>query len=250
MGLFSHSSFLLLLRQIWCSIVAAQIELPVSADVRLYEENDNQYEQNYVWRQNLLFDVLEKKSGSTAHVIWGVKPADTGNQNDPKSWSQLVLDGSFTPSDPEVQSYLLEFCDRYYEQDFAAKPREEYVCPMNAFNTWLQEQSAASEPSAVYTEHCNGASGLPMNAEDFDACIYNWGQETGDTRVLAREGKVSVIYFSFSSRVRFDSPFSALDDEWNLIQDWMENDKAATAPNGAKGAFFTSEDYWWYDTNG
>jgi hypothetical protein len=59
---------------------ASTLGLPTSSDVRLLEDS-NEFEQNYLWRQHLLSDALEKTSGSKAHVIWGVKPEDTGDHS-------------------------------------------------------------------------------------------------------------------------------------------------------------------------
>jgi preprotein translocase subunit SecF len=68
--------------------------LPTSSDVRLLTDS-NEFEQNYLWRQHLLYDVLEKSSGSIAHVIWGVKPGDTGDHSkwtsSLSSWNRLSL---------------------------------------------------------------------------------------------------------------------------------------------------------------
>jgi hypothetical protein len=57
---------------------ASTLELPTSSDVRVLKD-DVQYEQNYVWRQKLLYDQLERSQGSTAQVIWGVEADDTGD---------------------------------------------------------------------------------------------------------------------------------------------------------------------------
>jgi hypothetical protein len=59
---------------------ASTLELPTSSDVRMVNE-DHQFEQNYMWRQHLLSSALEKQGGSQAYMIWGVKPADTGDQS-------------------------------------------------------------------------------------------------------------------------------------------------------------------------
>ena len=64
------------------AIFATRLELPQSSDVRLLS-NSHQFEANYQWRQELLYDVIDRSSGSAAVVIWGVKPADTGNHNNP-----------------------------------------------------------------------------------------------------------------------------------------------------------------------
>ena len=57
---------------------ATTLALPTSSDIRLLSE-DIQFEQSYVYRQNLLSTALDKTSGSRAFVIWGVQPADTGD---------------------------------------------------------------------------------------------------------------------------------------------------------------------------
>jgi hypothetical protein len=59
--------------------VSTTLELPTSSEVRLLEDS-SQFGQNYLQRHNLLLTPLEKAGGSQAYVIWGVTPADTGNQ--------------------------------------------------------------------------------------------------------------------------------------------------------------------------
>jgi len=90
-----------------CGVFASRVELPDSSDVRILDSK-NEHEKCYEWRLNLLSEVLEKQSGSRAHVIWGVTPADTGNQNNPDEWSQLVLDNTFIPSSEAAQVRRLE----------------------------------------------------------------------------------------------------------------------------------------------
>jgi hypothetical protein len=231
-------------------VFAVKMSLPTSSDVRLLDESTSQYEANYQWRLKLLYEVLVKQSGSTAYVIWGVQPADTGDVNNPQSWSQLVLDESFDPSSEDSQVYLRDFCDRLFENDWAERTAVAFECPMNRFDIWLQEQSNSSAPDAIYVEKCGGAISLPVQQNDFDACIYAWGQQVIELSILAREGKVEVMFIPFRSRVRFDSPFDDLDREWKDIEIWMDSQVVNGAPEGVSEMFHTSEDFWWYDTNG
>ena len=228
------------------AIKAAKIELPRSADVRLFEESDNQFEANYIQRQNLLFDVIENKVGSTTDVIWGVLPRDTGNHNNPDSWTKLVLDRSFEPSREEVQEFLRDFCDRFFSEEFATPVRTGYECPMERLDQWLKEQAAADTPEGIYTDYCAGATQLPIPQTSFDKCAYSWSQAYGVDNMLAKEGKITIMTIRFNSRVRFDSPQAELEDEWNEINDWMMNNKG---PEGSGSPYFTSEDFWWFDTN-
>ena len=92
--------------------------MPLSADVRMVRSSV-EYERSYEWRLNLYSEVLDKRSGSLAYVIWGVNPADTGDHSDPAKWSTLELDDSFDPSTEAAQIYLKEFCGDFFAEDFA-----------------------------------------------------------------------------------------------------------------------------------
>jgi predicted RND superfamily exporter protein len=59
---------------------ATTLEMPTSSEVRMLDDSF-QFEKNYLWRQYLLSETLEKAGGSQAYVIWGVQPADTGVQS-------------------------------------------------------------------------------------------------------------------------------------------------------------------------
>jgi len=232
------------------SIFAARLELPKDSEVRLLNENV-EFEKNYNWKQNLLETVLRKSVGSAAMVIFGITPADTGDHNNPLSGSRLVLDETFNPSTQESQTYMLDFCKRFMEQDFASTENG-YECPMVAFNEWLGEMTNITDNSTggsyVYQNYCGSADGLPMPEDDFHLCLSEWANEQGISTVLQRNEIVQVIYFYYRARVRFDRPFNELKNEWNLIEDWMEAERTR-APSGTKNGYQTSIDYWWFDTN-
>ena len=231
-----------------CIYFALQLDLPLSSDVRLLAPG-HEFEQAYEWRQYLLYSLLTRGAGSTAYNIWGVIPADTGDHNDPATWSTLELDETFDPSSTEAQIYLRDYCGRFFNESFADFPSPDYKCAMNRFNDWLEGQNDSVRfntdlTDAVYLENCDGATGVPMKPDAFHACMSAWSKLDGQMDVLEREGTVTVIIFPFSSSVRYDSPNSELEDEWNRIENWMKMDQE-TAPLGARNAFFSSRDFWW-----
>lgn len=231
-----------------CCVFAATLSLPKSSDVRVLRSSV-EYERAYEWRLNLLYSTLEKQEGSQAHVIWGTTPADTGNHNDPESWSTLELDDAFDPSTQAAQQYLKEFCPRFFQEDFADESIADYECPINRFESWLLMQSLMSgTPDEIYLASCDGASALPMDSAAFHGCLSSWALETEEKMVLSRNGVIQVMYFPFSSRVRYDSANKDLDAEWNLIEQWMKDDQK-DAPAEVSRGYFSSEDFWWYDTN-
>lgn len=168
--------------------------------------------------------------------------------DNPASWSQLVLDDSFDPSPEASQEFLLSFCDQLFAQDFAEEVDNEFVCSMARFDEWLTEQSSVSSLDEGYTENCGSASGIPVPQANLHACLSYWAASVDDTSVLSRDGVVKIILLPFSSRVRFDSFFDVLEAEWELIEDWTTTMNDA-APSNVNMGYFTSEDFWWYDTN-
>jgi hypothetical protein len=54
--------------------------MPTSAEVRLVGDS-YEFEKHHSWRGKLLYEALLKSGGSEARVIFGVKPADTGDQS-------------------------------------------------------------------------------------------------------------------------------------------------------------------------
>ena len=88
-----------------------------------------------------------------------------------------------------------------------------------------------------------------MPSENFDACIVAWSQEVQETSVLSYKGKLQILFFPFTSRVRYDDHYDVLDDEWHLIEKWIQSHNKF-APDGVKRGYFSSFDFWWYDTNG
>ena len=249
---FVHSSRFFLLAVVGavfvvCTIYAMKVRPPDSGDVRLLRES-NEYEKAAMWRKNILFENLLRSSGSSTYVVWGLIPADTGNNNDPTSFTQMVLDESFQPSQQETQIYLRDFCGKLFAQEFADPGDEE--CPVDKFDSWLRNQYAlpSNETDQIYLDHCSDANGLPMPENNFDACMHNWSQEYSETEVLTRDGKVTIIFARFNGRIRFDTKFDTTKNEWNLVESWFQNERM-NAPPGIGGMYFTSEDYWYFDTN-
>jgi hypothetical protein len=117
---------------------------------------------------------------------------------------------------------------------------------MNSFDTWLNEQSTSDQPDEGYVEKCNGSAGVPVTPDNFNGCISYWAQSVGESSVLSWNGVVEIMILPWSSRVRYDSFYQVLRDEYNLIEDWM---LLQNAPTGVNQAFFSSYDFWWYDTN-
>lgn len=230
-----------------CSFCATKLKQPVSNDLRVLRSGI-EVEQAHDWKGKLLLDTLQKQSGGRAYVVFGVTSADTGNYNNPESSTQLVLDETFQPSKPEVQVFLRDYCDRFLAQEFAVKTEDGYVCAINRFDNWLKEQSALEAPDETYQAYCTGETSVPLSEGAFHPCVSAWAQKVNELFISSRDGVVKIVHFPFTGNARHDSPNSVLQDEWNSIEDWMQHDNAS-APAGVSNAFFSSGDFWYWDTN-
>lgn len=229
-----------------CGYFATQLDTPESNEVRILLPRE-EFEKCHAWRMDLLSTTLYEKEGSKAYVIWGTVPADTGDLNDPGTWSQLVLDETFDASSKEAQEYMLGFCEDMYDEEFASLPNPDFVCPINQFDAWLQTESNQTNPDYTWSNYCGGATGLPMDPDTFNTCIDAWAVKMKERSILSYKGKVQIIFVPFTSRIQYSSPKGRIQEEWDLIDAWMV-EKNEEAPEPVSGAFFASQDFWYFET--
>jgi len=230
-----------------CTVVTTKFSFPDTSEIQFVSES-HQFAQHNFWIRNLLSEVLTDRAGSEAFIIWGVSAADTGNHLNPESFTSLVLDESFNPKSLEAQRYLVGFCDRWFETDFALKPSPDYECPMNVFESWLKEQSQSNCPDEAYTKYCGGAGSIPIAEDDFDACIIAWSQSTNEKAILQENGVVKIVISNTNFAATFEAPVEEVDKEWQESENWLTAERRR-APEGVNGMFHTSVNFWRYDTN-
>jgi len=229
-----------------CAYFALNLPLPDSTEVRLLPEG-HPLELHFNWRGLILSSSLFS-SGTSVQIVFGLKPGDTGVQNDPDTLSKLLLDESFAPKEADSQLYLRDFCDRLFAQDFTSKQYPEYECAMNLFDSWLSEQSTSLTPVDAYVNNCNGASALPLPENVFDQCIISWSQAVNNRDVLQENGTVRILTIEILASISLMSSIPEIDDEWNRFQKFLK-EESEIAPSGSNKFIHTSPLWWWFDTN-
>ena len=267
---------------------ATTLKLPDSSDVRLLSPN-NEFEQAFEWRKKLLVSDLANLSGSPAHIVWGLTPADTGDTSksikkdthlisifrvfltkhipltykvhfslfhycpitaNPAAGTKLVLDEMFDPKSLLSQMYLKEFCDILFEQKFAWEPYKEYVCPINRFDKWLKEQSTTTEtPDPDYVQYCGNANEIPVPEEDFHLCFSTWAINAKESSVVSRDGIVEVMYIKLQNSALFSDSYDVIDEQFNSLDTFMTTQNQRNAPGGVNRSYFSSATFYWHDTN-
>lgn len=229
-----------------CTYFALNLPLPDTTEVRLLPEG-HPLEFHFKWRGLLLSSSLFS-TGTSVQIIFGLKPGDTGVQNNPDTLSKLLLDDTFKPREQDSQLYLRDFCDRFFSEDFARKQYPEYECAINQFDSWLSEQSASQTPDTSYANNCGGASALPLPESTFDQCIIAWSQAVNNRDVLGENGTVRILMIDSLASIDLMSSIPEIDAEWNRFEAFLEKESSA-APSGANKFIHASPLWWWFDTN-
>jgi len=246
---FKTPLFIVLFTVFGCALyTTTQFQLPNSADVRLLRES-NQFEKSYSWRQELLFTELTRRGGSSARLVFGLTPADTGNHFDPESHSQLVLNNNFDPSKTEAQLYLRDICKKLEAEEFATRVDGE-LCPFEKLDAWLaKESSGNSTSSGGYSMYCGNATGIPIREELFHGCATQYALENLDSNFFLKGSVVKAVDINFGTQVSWLSSFEELGDNWSLLEGFVQREIAESAPDSATDFFFINQDFWLYDTN-
>ena len=238
--------------------VALDIPMPKSSEVQLFPDN-NQFTKYNNWKN----DLYEKHGAETSwvRVIWGLRPGDTGNLNDPTSKSNVILDSSFDMTQPSAQTWMLEFCEEVVKQDFATGTAD---CTIRDFDDWLRNLNTQQ-----------GALSLPLPADDFTKYLVQWrSYRQGRQRDIglmsevladreANDGEYhttpydpntaaseDIAYFvmAFEATVKWNDPYHKLKSQYYAWSSFIEGEKAK-APGGINAFFFISDDFHWWDTN-
>ena len=231
-----------------CSYVAAQLRSPDVPDQPFLPAN-NRYEIHRTWSKNLLFHSgLGQGGGGYVSFVWGLLPVDTGSFSNPDDPSEIVYDPLFNPRDPETQVYMLDVCNRIYDEGSSLRlPSENYTCVMEAFHTWLEEQNESNNKTLEYRANCQGTDSAPVSPDIFDVCMIAFGNLTNSTDILHNGDSVKAIQIVGRSSTNMFSPFDDQAEEWHMIDLWAEHERME-APPGADGFFLSSSGFWGFAT--
>jgi len=219
-----------------CALVAARLESPVDQDAPFLSQN-NKYEMHRLWSKHLLSSrITEIEIGS---FVWGLIPDDTGDYYKPDDESDLIFDTTFDPRDATTQEYLLDFCNRVYEDDdIQLKRPPQYTCVMKSFEVWLQENSQSQRQ--LYIDNCHEADKIPVSSDVFDSCIIAYSEATLFPYIMHENGTVKAL--------AVHGAFDHQDKDWTTrLNAWVGNEKQA-APEQANEFFFASFSRWTNDT--
>lgn len=224
-----------------CAWRASDIPLPKSSDVQLLPD-DHVLQLYSTWAKDLYGN---SEGESWVSVVWGLRPGDTGDANDPTKLTDLLADHDFDPTSDAAQLWLMSFCEATRQASVTAGIVGGVDCAVTEMHDWLVRRNV-NEGANV----CGGATGLPVAAASFDGCVEEFLGENEWRRERLRmyDGKLVAVVFAFRATIRWDSSYEELRDAVDQWESHMDGQNAA-APAGVNQGFFTSGDFHWWDTN-
>ena len=232
------------------SLAAVELQPPDDIDPPIFSQR-NKYERHRIWSGRLLLASLFDES-SDGLIVWGSTPAETSNVGkDPNVASNLVLDYSFEPREEANQVYLLQMCDKLFEDTGTSFERTSANgCLMQEFNDWLMQEAQGLEfTTEAYNHSCQGATSIPVPPDTFDSCLIAFHNISGSSTYMhAEDGNVRILAIPAKTETSFKA--SLLSDqgrEWHAIETWSDKERL-NAPQGANRFYFSSLNFWVYDT--
>lgn len=197
-----------------------------------------------------MFERLEQ--GEDRHmpitVIWGILPVDNGDHFNPKSNGTLVMDSAFTLENPEVQKWLLDFCQKvknqtFYYSDLEQKPT---VCFMEEFHRWMDSRQCSKRDHSVNL-CCNHFS-FPYESDVFHHCItmmiMEHNRERAETHDLGLrfddKGNLVALVLQFQTIYHYSFNYSKAKQFYDKIDLWIK-EEMKTAPTELQNGWFTSK---------
>lgn len=144
---------------------------------------------------------------------------------------------------------MRDFCDNFFDEEFARKRNDNFVCPINKFDQWLKDSASSGSVNPVYTEMCGSPNGIPVASDKLHECLSTWALMVQEFDILSRDGVVKYIRVPFRNSAVFTDPGDVLEEQKDAIDEYIA-DSNEEAPEGVNKAFFTGLTFHWHDTNG
>ena len=187
-------------------------------------------------------------------VVFGVNAVDQGEHLDPLDRGKLSFDSKFNFTDPDVQSWLLEFCHKMREQRFVhpTSASEMSNCFMDTFKSWMEVRSCRDPiRPEVDRNPCCQSYDFPYSHHVIDQCIGEVVSIMRKTPQLNANSKAGIRFFKNSTRVAaviiefqsnrlYTDSFRKMERFFNDVDEWVGWHINNTAPPGLKSGWFIS----------
>lgn len=187
-------------------------------------------------------------------IVFGIKPTDNGNHFDPHDRGTLKFDQKFDFTDPKVQIWLLEFCQKLRQQRFIhpSSMADMSNCFLDTFKSWMDARSCRDpvRPELDRSPCCQ-SFGFPYSRHTLNKCIgeaINIMRKTpqfypninAGIRFFKNSSRVAAVIIEYQSNRLHTESFTKMEKFFNDIDEWVTWQINNTAPPSLKSGWFIS----------
>ncbi|GBP48924.1 Protein dispatched [Eumeta japonica] len=236
-----------------------RLHLPDSKHFQLFQSSHPFELYDSVYREQYLFERFGREGGDTIRMplrwVWGVKAIDNGNHMNPISTGHLLLDKTFSLSDPNSQLWLLGFCARLKAQPFYQPTLGPLLpnCFIETFKKFMSRR-CIDKIDKIDRRPCCEVSRFPYTRSVFEQCVVQAAQSLYSTSTLGAPGvagpkflrsslyppRLVALVVEFESTITYSLSYMEMDHFYETVENWTRNELRG-APAGMRGGWFVSE---------
>lgn len=225
-----------------------KLQLPSSREFRLFAGDNLMEVYDFEMVKQFDFEIArsEAMSQMPIRIIWGLRAVDNGNHLEPKNQGTLEFDGQFKLSTPKAQQWLVEFCQRFRQQEFyQLSPGMQLTnCFLENFIKYMDKPCVGS------TDVCCKVNPFPYSEEVLNRCLSHyipslmdipWIQYTRQSPgPRFTDGKISALIVEFTSSVPFSLSYDKMSEFYTKVNRWA-TEEMINAPKEMNGGWFVSD---------
>lgn len=225
-----------------------------------FEQYDRSLKKQFAFERFKYGDTASSKSihghidTLPVRIVFGLKPIDNGNPLDPHDRGSLVFDPKFDLTDPDAQTWLLDFCAKLRKQRFIRQSSSPEIanCFIETFKTWIETRNCRDpiQPEVDRSPCCQAYS-FPFSRSTFNKCVGEAisiirktptvsPNSNSGVRFFKNSTKIAAIIIEYSSNRGFVESFSKMERFYNHIDEWVTWQINNTAPPSLKSGWFIS----------
>ncbi|XP_048733211.1 protein dispatched homolog 1-like isoform X2 [Ostrea edulis] len=227
-----------------------RLKLPSSEKFQVFSSDHLMERYDFGLSDQFWFERQQRKQEILPlRFVWGIEATDTGSNLDPTDKGDIVFDGSFDPTTPEAQIWLLNFCQDLRQMDFYQNVGgfEQTNCFFEFFSHFMQQPCSTD----FYNQKpcCNYSTSI-IKSPDLMQCIpvyipslmnspsviYN--SFTPGPRFT--NGRLSALIVEFYSNFHFTTSFPNMSSFYTSVDQFLD-EKLKSAPSEIKNGWFISE---------
>ncbi|XP_038054259.1 protein dispatched homolog 1-like [Patiria miniata] len=216
------------------------LRLPATPIFQIFASSHPFEQFDFIYRDQMSY-LKSKFPDHVGSIVWGVQAADNGDTWNPDDLGTLSLDESFQLSDPEDQTWLLDFCRDLQSQPFY-RAGQATGCFIEDFISFMKSPDCANPLIGFNLSPCCNQSGFPYEPALFTSCVAKYTNAGFLPTVFLRnkDSEIAVLTVPFQTTYPSSFNYDTSNEFWTTVDAWVR-EKVDSAPVSLQRGWFVSD---------